>query len=146
MKKTKLFPYQLNLIPSAIFAQIVAKVEETENKHLKFDNSSRAFMPLSVEFLQDVVLFGEKTAKIFSFSHYYKQNGDLVPDPDMTFLFFYSENQPIVLPCTFQDNRIYQEAIFMGDAKKWQVNVKLAKSLASFSNIWLKNIKEQQEL
>lgn len=78
---------------------------------------------------------------IVALSHYYEQNGDLVPDPDM---------QIRILPeleaaeaMTFQDYRKYQEVYpDKGDGKKY-VYPKLKKDLNQFLNQWLSNVIQQ---
>jgi hypothetical protein len=129
----------LNKTATAIFLHIVKQCEAAEENALKIQNND-AFMPLHVE-----LLYTANDGKIFSFSHYYEQNGDLVPDPDMTFL-QYAKNPELIIPCTFQNSYTYQEVCSL-EGGKWMVKSKRdLKSLVSFSNMWMKNIKEQQEL
>lgn len=47
-----------------------------ENEHYAVKIVSEGFMPLSIE----------KHDKLVTVTHYYEQNGDLVPDPDMEFV------------------------------------------------------------
>jgi hypothetical protein len=49
--------------------------------YLKLDNSAGTFMPVIVEKIYAHSGFKE----VYSVSHYGKQNGDLMADPDMTF-------------------------------------------------------------
>jgi hypothetical protein len=132
----------LNKKATSIFLEIIEKCEATEDQYIKLNNNS-SFMPLSVE-----KLYSSKDGKVFSFSHYYEQNGDLVPDPDITFLMY--ENKAnlmipfLIIPLTFQDYRSYQEVCIL-EGDKWQVkNKKNLSDLVSFSNMWMQNIKSQQ--
>ena len=74
---------------SEIFNIVLEMCNNKEERHIKIDNSDGVFMPLSVEFLYNMGKY-----EVYSFSHYYKQNGDMCPDPDMTF-FVEKENKKI---------------------------------------------------
>ena len=99
----------------------------------RVDNST-LFMPLHVE-----VIGRHGQWPIFSLAHYYEQNGDLVCDPDVTFLV--AEQ---VHPLTFeQGGVIYQVAVqFKGEAI--HLNEPLQAQITEFCNQWLRNIAEQQ--
>src|ERR1700690_4298886 len=62
-----------------ILDKLTESLEPSTSREL--DNSPGVFMPVCVEHLYDCEL-----GSIFSVTHYYEQNGDLVPDPDMAFL------------------------------------------------------------
>lgn len=71
-----------------------------------------------------------------SLTHYYEQNGDLVPDPDMEIRL-----DPVAktaLAMHFQDYRSYQEVYPDGIEDPRQF-----KSQNSFLTFWLSNIKNQ---
>lgn len=76
--------------------------------------------------------------KLISLSHYYEQNGDLVPDPDMT-IRIYLQRQ-IAEALTFQDYRIFQ-AVYPTPATFYP-DLKI--KLNSFLNGWLSNCLKQQ--
>ncbi len=126
---------------ATIFDKIREMCDSTEDRHIKIDNSNGVFMPLSVEFLYSIGKWS-----IYSFSHYYKQNGDMCPDPDMTF-FVETENKKMIIPATFQDSYTYREICELSSIGELKINgmMKLA-DLCSFSKMWMKNIYEQQEL
>lgn len=140
----------LNHSATATFIRILSLMKGKD--HLKLDNAPGAFMPLSVEFLF-FRKFGSAIGKVYSFAHYFEQNGDLVPDPDMTFLFI---DPPAGTPSTIELTRIYpltfqtqigfDEAMFQNDHGKWQYKPSSLADLVSFSNLWMKNIKLQQEI
>jgi hypothetical protein len=110
--------------------------------HHKINNSEGSFMPVIIERLYTVPKFiNGKTATVYSLSHYYEQNGDLVPDPDMTF----AVDDVMVVPLTYQDSYRYDESLFK-DGNEWKFKPALQKSLVSFANMWMINIKEQQEI
>jgi hypothetical protein len=61
--------------------------------YLKLDRGGSAIMALSIEKLVPEVDFAGTNATIYSLSHYFEQNGDLVPDPDMTFAVINTQDQ-----------------------------------------------------
>jgi len=107
-------------------------------------DTERGFMPVHLE-ISGREKLGEHDVLIASIAHYYESNADLVQDPECTFLI--GRVEPIAcFPLSFcQGGIIFQEsARFVGGSI--QFNAKLQREIATFSNIWLLNIKEQQEL
>jgi hypothetical protein len=99
------------------------------------------FMPVVVEKIGHLKGYGE----IISIAHYGEQNGDLMADPEMTFTAVGGEYYPI----SFRNDYvgIYQEVFsFNEDGEPEAINTRLQSDLATFSNQWMKNIQEQQEL
>ena len=134
----------LNKTASHIFAKLITQMGQAD--YLKLDRGGSAIMALSIEKLVPEVDFAGNNASIYSLSHYFEQNSDLVPDPDMTFAVIKSiENTPTIIPLTFQNSIYYTEAIFL-KANSWQIHPKQQADLADFANNWLKNIQWQQEL
>jgi hypothetical protein len=131
--------YCLNKNARAIFMALVSKLEEEKKAHVKIDNTNGAFMPVSFERLDTFDFCNRKTTS-YSIAHYYKQNGDLVPDPDMVFFFVHDTNQ--IFPAYFQDYRSFKECLYFDGV--WKFNPIEQKDQAKFANIWLNNIKEQQ--
>ena len=79
-----------------------------------------------------------------SVAHYYKQNGDLVCDPDVTFLVNVADQQ--IAPMTFeQGGMAYRVAIHFEDGKLL-CDQREQQSLAKFCEMWLRNIADQQGL
>jgi hypothetical protein len=127
---------------SGIFRKLVTQMGNDD--HLKLDNSNGTFMPIIIERLHELPepLNGHKVT-VYSLSHYYEQNGDLIPDPDMTF----AVTDEVIIPLTYQDTYRYDEAVQISpNPEQWLVRQKMYDSLVSFSNMWLRNIKEQQNL
>lgn len=82
---------------------------------------------------------------LWSIAHYYKQNGDMMRDPDMTFLEIHGK----IYPASFEMSALgkYEESIFVDyDTGKIKLIPKLQRQHASFANQWMRNIKEQQNL
>lgn len=107
--------------------------------HKKIDHTNGTFMPVSVACVNKC-----EAGIIFSVTHYYEQNGDLMRDPDMEFI---RGEDGKYYPISF-----WQDGGFptRDEAVKWEsgeikgVQVKLQAKLVTFANKWLKNIKEQQ--
>ncbi len=97
-------------------------------------------MAVSVECINEV-----EAGKIYSVTHYYEQNGDLMSDPDMTFLKGPSGDY---FSLTYQQDGlgIYQDAIVWEDGKIKGYRPKMQADMNSFANTWMMNIKEQQNL
>ena len=132
---------QLNKKASQIFNQLVRIMDDQD--HVKIDKTNETFMPVVLERLAETEIHGHKV-DVFSLAHYFEQNGDLVPDPDMVFFRFVDYPEKI-LPGTFQNQMSYKEAIWL-DGDRWKYNPKEQADQVSFANMWLKNIKHQQDV
>ena len=77
---------------------------------------------------------------IFALSHYYKQGGDMIADPDMQIRLM--PDMEMAEALTFQDHFGFQQVYPEKDGKIY-VNLKLKKSLNQFLNQWLTNIIHQ---
>jgi hypothetical protein len=130
-------PRNLNRRATAVFFKVLQYLKETD--HVKIDNSNNTFMPLIAERLHKGVVMNLQ-GTIYSFAHYYKQNGDSVPDPDM--MFFVCDQSQKVYPLTFQDSLTYNEAIFLRHGS-WFVS-RVQHHITTFANMWLNNIYYQQ--
>jgi hypothetical protein len=105
------------------------------------NNPSKSIMAVHVEMINKI-----KQGPIFSIAHYYEQNGDLMKDPDMTFL---RRADGEYYPLSYQQDGlgIYQDAIAwddQGDIKGFRA--KMQADMVSFANGWMENIKDQQKL
>jgi len=97
-----------------------------DKKYLKLE--SQGFMDLILEKIANNEI---------SLAHYYEQNGDLIPDPDITVKINFENKTAEVL--SYQDcfkyDRVYQD-----DGK---INFKLKKDLNKFFIKWLEILKQQ---
>lgn len=102
----------------------------------KIDNTNGVFMPLVVERL---------TEDRYSMSHYYEQNGDLVPDPDME---IWRDENGIFYPVALQQNTgHYSRAIEFGaDGKPSGFAPTVQRELVQFMTMWARNLRAQQGL
>lgn len=131
----------INKTAAIIFDHLVSLLNG-EN-HIKIDNSNGIFMPLSFEFLHDTDLMGQD-AKIFAMAHYYEMNGDLIADPDMTFIQLIKSPE-IVYPASITTQFGHRQSVWK-EGKEWKINRREQADQTSFANQWLLNIRDQQEL
>ena len=89
-------------------------------------------MDLSID-----VLWREEGKTTISMTHYYKQNGDLVPDPDMEIAMH--TNIKMAEALSYQDSFGYRRVYHSDD----MVDLKAKKELNSFLNKWLNNLEMQ---
>lgn len=107
----------------------------------KFDNSD-TFMAVSV--------YGVDYDQ-YSVTHYFEQNGDLVPDPDMVFLKEEAHEDfggNRYYPVSYQNSMgTYQRALhFNARGEPASFNPHMMRDMARFANDWMKNIKMQQDI
>ena len=100
--------------------------ELNKNGNLKI--KVNAFMDLVIEKLE---------VDHYSMTHYFEQNGDLVPDPDMEIKIHHEKKMAEAL--SYQDQLIYQVVY----PKPGYVDLKLKKDLNKFLLQWLKNLELQ---
>ena len=103
----------------------------TRNDAGKSQLSSDALMDLNLD-----VLSREGNIVRIALSHYYKQNGDMVADPDMEIII--NTKLMTANAMTYQDSMIFQSAEHDGG-----INQKLVNSLNEFLGQWLQNCIDQ---
>lgn len=128
--------------------QVAKNAADTEGyvKLNKHNHPEGAIMPVSVE-----ILHSNPQGEFFAVAHYFEQNGDLVPDPTMT---FFRSNQkdietelPLFIPVEYQDQRSFQEAVvFQEDGFVKAYKPSMTKDLIAFTTLWMKNIRQQQNI
>jgi hypothetical protein len=112
---------------------------KTIGDNQRFEESA-AFMAVCVEYINETDL-----GPVFSVAHYYEQCGDLMRDPDMTFL----RRNGNYYPLSYQHDGlgIYQESVLFGeDGNPEKFFPDLQKEHAVFAGQWLTTIKAQQRL
>jgi hypothetical protein len=108
--------------------------EKNGHYHLRVENEP--YMPLVVESWNGPQRDKDGLPVTYiSVAHYFKQNGDTVPDPEVLIL---SNGEPIELSQALGYSRC---AWF--EKGRLQVNPVVSKDIQRFLNIWAKNIKEQ---
>lgn len=127
----------VNLKAQKVMGDLIAEMDG--DRHKRF-NEGGSFMPLVVEHIGDVE-FGP----MYSFAHYYTQNGDPMRDPEMTFVFADGKFYPV----SFQQDGglpVYQVSAGFCDGKlEWQ-RPKWQRDQATFAGVWMLNFKDQREM
>ncbi len=109
--------------------KITGGIKEFASKpgnYRKFKSSG--FMDLCVECVCEGIV---------SLTHYYEQNGDLVPDPDMEIRVY---DHGMAEALTFQNCWLYQQ-VYSSDGKSYRP--KLKRELNNFLYFWLCNLEKQ---
>lgn len=96
---------------------------------------SRGYMDLNFE-----LLFKDKGGFHFAMSHYYKENGDMIADPDMEILI--NIEHRTIEALHFQD-RFHYEEVYDDKISRKRVDKKEQISQNNFLGEWLKNLKKQ---
>lgn len=123
----------------AVMDKLIEGISQGGSK--KIDNTGGSFMPVSVERVGEISL-----GPLFSVTHYYEQNGDLMSDPDMVFVQGASGRY---YPISYRQDGLGINQEVLRETEKpgsFQYNKRLSASLATFANRWMKNIKDQQRL
>lgn len=142
----------LNPAALEVLTIIARQALDTEEGHATIDNSDGAYMPVHVEILDTYQ--GNGFARHFiSVAHYGEVNGDLLADPDMTFILHLPDEEnaagAFAIPVEFQNDYagVYQkatkhDATYMPTA----VRAALVHDLVDFCDLWFNNIRQQQEI
>ena len=139
---------QLNKNATKIFDSLLDKLNG--QTHKKF--TSEGFMPLVVEILEGQIATAYGKGKLISIAHYYKQNGDVMRDPEMLFLVVDlrhelqgKEENLFVFPAMYQQDSlgIYEESIVFDNGAVKNCHKLWQKAHANFANTWLVNIRQQ---
>lgn len=105
------------------------------HEYIHGKSESSTYMDWSLE-----VLDHDKSGFYIAISHYYIQNGDMVPDPDMEILV--NVENKTVEALHFQDWRHYVE-VYDDKRKRKMVNTREKNSQNRFLKDWFRNLKHQ---
>lgn len=134
----KLMPlHKLSKKATKVFEVLIADMDKDECRRI---NNSSVCMEVVVEFMRDVSI-----GSLYRIGHYYKQNGDLMRDPEVEFLLF--KDQCIPLCYQLDGLGICQEYAYF----KSRDNIAILDTVnqhkcVEFCNQWMENIKYQQSL
>ena len=101
-----------------------------------------SFMPLSIE---DIGKSGDGN-RLVSLCHYGEQNGDLMRDPDIVFMFHALPDGLAAEPVSFRNDYmgLCQEVYrYDDDGKRTHVVPRLKRELQEFSITWFRNLHQQ---
>jgi hypothetical protein len=111
---------------------------ESQGSSRRFNNAEGTFMAVSVERLG---------VNHYSVAHYFEQNGDLCPDPEMEFIKI--NGSWLALSITHVGRRFEAlkcERAEDGSLKVTHVCTRQLNDQSSFCTTWMRNIKDQQGL
>ena len=128
----------LNDKATAIFRKLTDGLRKVGD-HRKWDNATGSFMAACIEIIGKTGL-----GPLVSIAHYYRQEGDLMRDPDVVFVVGADEH---IYPISFRQDSlgVYLESAVVQDGQ-WKVRTKMQADLCSFCNQWMHNIEQQQNL
>lgn len=87
-----------------------------------------------------------ESAPLYSFAHYYEQNGDMMRDPDIEIM---DRGPGHMTPVSFwQDAPLVRDEVFTYDDNGTVTGYRpqILRSICSFCSLWARNLKEQQGL
>lgn len=127
----------INKTAQKVFDKLVALIPKGESS-VKVDNSDGTFMAVHVERLTKTYL-----GTHYSVAHYHESYGDLVCDPDMTFVVGFDSR---AYPMSFEmGGQIYERSVKV-DGEEIHWNKRKQREHATFAGQWFRNIKSQQGL
>ena len=100
------------------------------------------YMPLSVE---EIGIDGEGH-RLVSLCHYGKQNGDLMRDPDIVFMFQDAPTGSVAEPVSFRNDYLgLDQEVYRYDesGKRTHLDTKLKRDLKELAQNWFVNLNEQ---
>ncbi|NGF76842.1 hypothetical protein G5B10_13225 [Fluviicola sp. SGL-29] len=145
-KKTSRTKKSNSLIPKVTdvhqsnYIKLLRVVPDLEQRILSgkevYGKSKRTgFMDFNLELIHQ-----DKTGYYLAISHYYKENGDMIADPDMVVLV--NLKHQTVIPLSYQDRYKYKTT-YDDIYHRKLINVKELKAQSSFLSFWLGNLKKQ---
>ena len=132
---------KINKAARELFQATIDRIPAGETSCIIDDNPSKNIMALHVERIGSVRL-----GPLYSFAHYYKQNGDMMRDPDI--IMFRAENGDFFPKSYRQDGLgIDREYIIFNDAGTgYKIAKRQQADLATFCGLWASNIADQQSV
>lgn len=145
-KKTSRTKKSNSLIPKVTdvhqsnYIKLLRVVPDLEQRILSgkevYGKSKRTgFMDFNLELIHQ-----DKTGYYLAISHYYKENGDMIADPDMVVLV--NLKHQTVIPLSYQDRYKYKTT-YDDIYHRKLINIKELKAQSSFLSFWLGNLKKQ---
>ena len=125
-----------------IYRDFATNLDQLLDGHSAVRITVSGFMPLSVE---EIGIDGEGH-RLVSLCHYGEQNGDLMRDPDIVFMFQDTPSGSIAEPVSFRNDYpgLDQEVYRYDEAgKRTHLDTTLKSQLREFARIWFANLNEQ---
>jgi uncharacterized protein YqiB (DUF1249 family) len=115
----------------SIYKKLLQIIPDIATREEAGKSVSDGFMDLNLD-----ILSKQNNFVRIALSHYYKQNGDMIADPDMEIII--NTELMTANAMTYQDSMIFQSAEHDG-----RINQKLVNSLNEFLDQWLQNCIDQ---
>ena len=120
-------------IHERIYKKLVKLIPDLDSIQEHACSKSEPYMDLHLD-----VLYRDKDSIVIALAHNFRQNGDVVPDPDMQIKIYPAAQMAEAL--TYQDQYSYQEVY--PEPGKYRPHLK--KDLNSFLSQWLNNLIQQE--
>lgn len=124
-----------------MYREFAADLNQLLGSHIAVRITVDGYMPLSVE----EIGIGEGHWLV-SLCHYGEQNGDLMRDPDIVFMFQHEPHGLIAEPVSFRNDYLgLDQEVYRYDetGKRTHLDTKLKSQLREFAQIWFANLNEQ---
>lgn len=123
---------------SSTMKKTILKILEKRNQLETFLNSAEFYLKIENEGYMPLVI--ERHGKHITVTHYYNQNGDQIPDPDLEMLIGADGDwYPVGLQlCTGH----YSRARWEENGKEF-INLRINQEIKSFSTMWARNLAAQ---
>ncbi|MDR4470023.1 MAG: hypothetical protein MRJ68_17275 [Nitrospira sp.] len=124
------------------YQEFAKQLDQLLDGHSAVRITVSSFMPLSVE---AIGIDGEGH-RLVSLCHYGEQNGDLMRDPDLVFMFQHAPSGSIAEPVSFRNDYLgLDQEVYRYDetGKRTHLDTKLKQDLKEFARIWFSNLNEQ---
>ncbi len=136
-------PHSLGYKAEKIFFKLIEGLEYIPGENKKLNQEPGTFVPCSIE-----VIDQSKYYCVVSFCHYLEQNGDLMRDPEMTFLVLTGEGMRTgekVIPMSFRNDfaGVDRESVVLINGKV-TYNAKEQLDQTRFARTWMQNLSHQQ--
>lgn len=138
---------KLNQQATKIFCKLLKRLNRQQHLKLQADE----FMPLTLEQIDEHITTPWGEGKLYSLSHHYVLNGDLMRDPEICFIVVDNRNEEKefemigIYPQMYQQDNLglYEESVRIENGKLTTFIKTWQHSHCSFANLWLANIAKQ---
>ena len=107
----------------------------------KIDNCEGKFMPVFIS-----TTYEDDSTKIFTVGHYLSEEGDILANPEMQFLYDWNSGSYFSVYYRQDNIDIEQYSVKIEDGLILGINKSLQAEHVEFANQWLMKIKQQQNL
>jgi hypothetical protein len=144
----------LSKTAEAVFRAAIARVQEQQENGTedpwRIGKPGGSIMPLCVEHIGEVPtpksIAGEAPPfALYSFAHYYEQNGDMMRDPDITMI----DTPAGLIPISYRQDGLGINNTYVAYDDRGVITGFMPKAqadLAKFCTDWARNLKDQQGL